>query len=71
MRVLTPMTALLVLGSVACTSGPFAPGCDRQTGSLIEATATVAATATMSYEVTSPPGQFESAYHCLLEQFFC
>ena len=38
----------------ACTSGPFAPGCnDRQTGTLIDASGTVAAGATVSYEVTS------------------
>ena len=48
------MAALPTLGVVACTSGPFAPNCDRQTGSLIEATATVAAIATASYEVASP-----------------
>ena len=46
------MAALLTLE--ACTSGPFAPGCDRQTGILLDATATVAATATVSYDVTSP-----------------
>ena len=54
MRVLALTAALLTLTGAACTSGPFAPGCDRQTGSLIEATATVAAIATVSYEVTSP-----------------
>ncbi len=52
MRVLTLMAALLALS--ACTSGPFAPSCGRRTGSLIEATATVAAIATVSYEVASP-----------------
>ena len=52
MRVVTLLATLLTLG--ACTSGPFAPGCDRRTGALIDATATVAATATVSYDVTSP-----------------
>ena len=38
----------------ACNSGPLAPGCnDRQTGTLIDALGTVAAGATVSYEVTS------------------
>jgi hypothetical protein len=46
------MVALLTLS--ACTSGPLAPSCDRRTGSLIDATGTVAATATISYEVASP-----------------
>ncbi len=52
MRVLTLMAALLTL--TACTSGPLAPNCDRRTGSLIEATATVAALASVTYDVTSP-----------------
>ena len=39
----------------ACTSGPFAPGCnDRQTGTLIDTSGTVVAGATVSFEVTSP-----------------
>ena len=51
MRVLALMGALLTLSG--CTSGPLAPNCDRRTGSLIDGTATVAATATASYEVAS------------------
>ncbi len=52
MRPLTLMFTLLTLS--ACTSGPLAPSCDRQTGSLIDAVGTVAPTATVSYEVVSP-----------------
>ena len=49
--VLTLTVALLSVS--ACTSGPLAPRCDRQKGSLIDATGTVAAAGRVSYEVTS------------------
>jgi hypothetical protein len=44
--------SLLVSG--ACTSGPVAPSCSRRNGSLTDTRGTVAATATVSYEVVSP-----------------
>lgn len=37
-----------------CAGGPLAPGCDRETGTVFEAGATVRAGGTSTFEVTSP-----------------
>lgn len=50
-----PVIAVILWTVGACTSGPVAPGCnERQAGTLIDATTTVAPSAAVSYEVTSP-----------------
>jgi hypothetical protein len=43
--------ALLTAG---CSGGPLAPGCERETGTVFETTATVAAGGTARYDVASP-----------------
>jgi hypothetical protein len=39
---------------MGCTGGPLAPQCDRETGTVLEAGATVGAGATAQYDVISP-----------------
>jgi hypothetical protein len=53
-----PTAAILLpavlLATVGCSGGPLAPGCERETGTVFETTAAVAAGGAAGYEVASP-----------------
>lgn len=49
--VLLPAALLVTVG---CNGGPLTPQCDRETGTVLEASAAVGAGATAQYDVISP-----------------
>ena len=52
---LHPFLCLLVAClSASCTSGPFVPHCQRETGTLIDVTETVRRNQSRTYSVVSP-----------------
>jgi hypothetical protein len=43
-----------LVSCAGCAGGPFAPSCDRQTGTVLDVASSLAAVATIEYAVTSP-----------------